>query len=300
MRALVTGATGFIGRRLIARLERPVVLSRRPEAARQMLDNVEAYAWQPEAAPPPAKAWQGVEAVFHLAGESLAAGRWTAKRKARICSSRVLGTRNLVAGMEAQKVRPRVLVSSSAVGYYGSRGDEILEEDAKPGGDFLARVCQAWESEAMHAASLGVRVVTPRAAMVLGKNGGALARMLLPFKLGLGGRLGSGRHWMAWIHLDDLVALMLHAAANDEISGALNAVAPAPVTNRDFTRALASALHRPAVFPVPELALRLAFGELSSVLLASQRVVPRAAERSGFQFRFPTLDEALRNILVKD
>ena len=204
-----------------------------------------------------------------------------------------------MAGIEAQKVRPRVLVSVSAVGYYGSRRDEILEEDSKPGDDFLAEVCQAWESEAMRANSLGIRVVTPRIGMVLGKDGGALARMLTPFKLGLGGRLATGRQWMAWIHLDDLTGLLLHAAKSAEISGALNAVAPTAVTNREFTRTLASTLHRPAVFPVPEFALRLIFGELSSVLIASQRVVPRAAERSGFQFRFPTVDEALREILAK-
>jgi uncharacterized protein len=299
MRALVTGATGFIGRRLIASLERPVVLSRRPDAVRPMLGDVEALAWQPEAGPPPAEAWNGVQAVFHLAGESLAAGRWTAKRKALIRSSRVLGTRNLVAGMEAQQVRPRVLVSVSAVGYYGSRGDEILEEGAEPGNDFLAKVCQAWESEANRASQFGVRVVTPRIGMVLGPGGGALARMVLPFKLGLGGRLGSGRHWMPWIHVDDLVELLLHVATVTQISGALNAVSPNPVTNREFTRALAHSLHRPAIFPVPAFALRVMFGELATVLLASQRVVPRVAEKSGYAFRFANLDEALRDVLGK-
>jgi uncharacterized protein (TIGR01777 family) len=299
MRALVTGATGFVGRRLVARLERPVVLSRRPDAARRILGDVEAFAWQPEAGPPTAEVWDGVDAVFNLAGESLASGRWTAQRKARIRSSRILGTRNLVAGMEAQKVRPRVLVSVSAVGYYGSRGDTILEEDAEPGDDFLAEVCQAWESEANRAAQFGVRVVTPRVGVVLGKGGGALARMLLPFKLGLGGKFGSGRHWMSWIHVDDLVSLLL-LAATSEISGALNAVSPHPVTNREFTRALAHSLHRPAIFPVPAFVLRLMFGELATVLLASQSVAPRMAERCGYQFRFPSLDEALREILGKE
>lgn len=296
MRALVTGATGFIGRRLAASLERPVVLSRRPEVARKVLGEVRAYAWQPEAGPPPAEALDGVEAVFNFAGESVAGGRWSAERKNRIRASRVVGTRNLVAGLEAQKIRPRVLVSASAVGYYGSRGDEVLKEDAKPGEDFLAEVCAAWESEASRASQLGVRVVTPRIGLVLGKGGGALERMLLPFKLGLGGRLGNGRHWVPWIHLDDLVNLFLHAA-NNEISGALNAVGPAPVTNREFTRTLASALHRPAIFPVPELALRLLFGELASVLLASQRVVPGVAEATDFRYRYASLADALREIV---
>lgn len=296
MRALVTGATGFIGRRLVASLDRPVVLSRRPEVARKVLGDVRAYAWQPETGLPPAEALEGVEAVFNFAGESVAGGRWSAERKNRIRASRVGGTRNLVAGLEAQKIRPRVLVSASAVGYYGSRGDEVLKEGAKPGDDFLAEVCAAWESEAGRASQLGVRVVTPRIGLVLGKGGGALERMLFPFKLGLGGRLGNGRHWVPWIHLDDLVNLFLHAA-NKEISGALNAVGPAPVTNREFTRTLASALHRPAIFPVPEFALRLIFGELASVLLASQRVVPGVAEATNFRYRYPSLADALREIV---
>lgn len=296
MRALVTGATGFIGRRLVASLDRPVVLSRRPEVARKVLGDVRAYAWQPETGLPPAEALEGVEAVFNFAGESVAGGRWSAERKNRIRASRVGGTRNLVAGLEAQKIRPRVLVSASAVGYYGSRGDEVLKEGAKPGDDFLAEVCAAWESEAGRASRLGVRVVTPRIGLVLGKGGGALERMLLPFKLGLGGRLGSGKHWVPWIHLDDLVNLLLHAA-NQEISGALNAVGPAPVTNREFTRTLASALHRPAIFPVPEFALRLIFGELASVLLASQRVVPGVAAATNFRYRYPSLADALREIV---
>lgn len=296
MRALVTGATGFIGRRLVASLEQPVVLSRRPDVARQTLGDVKAYAWEPGAGPPPAEALEGVEAVFNLAGESVAGGRWTAKRKSRIRASRVIGTRHLVAGIQAQGHRPRVLVSASAVGFYGSRGDEVLEEDSKPGNDFLAELCQAWEAEANRAKELGVRVVTPRIGLVLGKGGGALAQMLIPFKLGLGGRLGDGRHWVPWIHLDDLVGLLLHAAKN-KISGAVNAVGPAPVTNREFTRALASALNRPAIFPVPEFALRLIFGELASVLLASQRVLPRVAEKTNYRFRYTSLEQAFGDIV---
>ena len=293
MRALVTGATGFIGRRLVRELDRPLILSRRPEVARKILGAAEVHAWNPEEGPPPAEAFEGVEAIFHLAGDSVASGRWTAAKKARIRRSRVQGTANLVEGLRNLKSRPRVLVSASAVGYYGSRGDEVLEEASAPGTDFLAGVSVAWEAEAGRARELGLRVVTVRNGMVLGAGGGALARMLLPFKLGLGGRLGDGRHWMPWVHLDDVVSLMLDAAKS-EISGAMNAVAPEPVINQEFTRTLARLLHRPAIFPVPRFALALLFGELSTLLVASQRVVPRVAERTGYKFRFTSLEEALR------
>lgn len=293
MRALVTGATGFIGRRLVRELDRPLILSRRPEVARKILGAAEVHAWNPEEGPPPAEAFEGVEAIFHLAGDSVASGRWTAAKKARIRRSRVQGTANLVEGLRNLKSRPRVLVSASAVGYYGSRGDEVLEEASAPGTDFLAGVSVAWEAEAGRARELGLRVVTVRNGMVLGAGGGALARMLLPFKVGLGGRLGDGRHWMPWVHLDDVVGLMLDAAKS-EISGAMNAVAPEPVINQEFTRTLARVLHRPAIFPVPRFALALLFGELSTLLVASQRVVPRVAERTGYKFRFTSLEEALR------
>ena len=293
MRALVTGATGFIGRRLVRELDRPLILSRRPEVARKILGAAEVHAWNPEEGPPPAEAFEGVEAIFHLAGDSVASGRWTAAKKARIRRSRVQGTANLVEGLRNLKSRPRVLVSASAVGYYGSRGDEVLEEASAPGTDFLAGVSVAWEAEAGRARELSLRVVTVRNGMVLGAGGGALARMLLPFKLGLGGRLGDGRHWMPWVHLDDVVGLMLDAAKS-EISGAMNAVAPEPVINQEFTRTLARVLHRPAIFPVPRFALALLFGELSTLLVASQRVVPRVAERTGYKFRFTSLEEALR------
>ena len=295
MRALVTGATGFLGRRLLNSLTRPVVLSRDPERARRALgEAAQPFGWKPEAEPPPAEAFRGVEAVFHLAGEPVAEGRWTAAKKERIRQSRVRGTRNLVTAIESLPERPRLLVSVSAVGFYGDRGEEVLEETAGPGSDFLAQVSREWEAEAGRASSLGVRVVTPRIGIVLGQGGGALAKMLTPFKLGLGGRLGSGRQWMPWIHLDDVVGLMLHAAEKNEISGAMNTVSPTAVTNSEFTRTLASVLRRPAIFPVPALAIRLAFGEMAEVLLASQRVVPRVAEKTGYRFRYPGLAEALR------
>lgn len=297
MKTLLTGATGLIGRELVARLGGAVVLSRDPERARRTLPGVEAHAWAPEAGPPPAEAFQGVEAVFNLAGEPVGEGRWTAERKRRIRDSRVLGTRNLVAGLATLERRPRVLVSASAVGYYGDRGDEILDETSPPGRGFLADVCAEWEREAMAAERLGVRVVCVRTGIVLARGGGALAKMLTPFRMGVGGRLGDGRQWMPWIHVDDEVGLLLHARNDARIQGALNAVGPRPVTNAELTRELGRALHRPALLPVPKTALRLAFGEMSEILTASQRVLPKEAERTGYAFEHPELAGALAALL---
>ncbi len=299
MKALVTGATGFIGRRLLKWLKWPAVLTRDPERAETSLTGVHIFPWHPEAEPPPAAALDGVEAVFHLAGESVAGGRWTARRKRRIRDSRVLGTRNLVAALAALRERPKVLVSASAIGYYGDRGDELLDEQRPPGDDFLASVCREWEAEANRAGELGVRVVTVRIGIVLAKEGGALPKMITPFKFGIGGRLGSGRHWMSWIHIDDLTSLLLYAVPR-HISGPMNAVAPHPVTNREFTRELARVLRRPALLPLPASALRLAFGEMAGVLLSSQWVVPQVAEQTGYSFQYATLSEALRNIIAGD
>jgi len=298
MRALVTGATGFIGTHLVRRLERPVVLSRNPEKAKRILGDVEAFRWDPVAGPPDPAAFTGVDAVFHLAGDPIASGRWTEARKKTMRESRILGTRHLVEGIARAARRPAVLVSSSAVGYYGDRADELLEESAAPASDYLAALCAGWEREAMKAADLGLRVVTPRTGVVLG-DGGALAKMLPPFRMGAGGRLGSGGQWMAWIHIDDLVSLILHAATTASLRGPVNAVAPNPVTNAEFTRTLAEVLHRPAILPVPAFALRLLFGEMAGVLLGSQRAVPRAATKAGFTFSHADLPGALRNILSK-
>lgn len=298
MRALITGATGFIGRRLVERLPGCVVLSRDPEAARRALGDVEAHRWAPEQGPPPKESLDGVEAVFHLAGETVA-GRWTAERKRRILASRVVGTRNLVAAIAAREQRPAVLVSGSAVGYYGPRGDEILDESAPAGSDFLAGVCRAWEAESARAREVGVRVVNPRIGIVLGRGGGALARMLGPFKLGLGGRLGDGKQWMPWVHLDDVVGLMLHAAATPIVDGPMNAVAPRLVTNGEFTRTLGAVLSRPSFLAAPAFVLRAALGEFAGALLGSQRVVPRVAEATGYRFAWPELEAALRDCLGK-
>lgn len=294
MRALVTGATGFIGRRLVRRLGTAVVLTRDPERARATLGDVEAHRWDPEAGPPAAAALDGVEAIFNLAGKPLAEGRFTTERKAQIRASRVDLTRRLVEAAAARTERPRVLVSASATGYYGSRADEVLDETSAAGSDFLATLCRDWEAEAARAREAGIRVVNARFGVVLGPGGGALARMLTPFKLCVGGRLGSGRQWMSWAHIDDAVGLLVLAAEREDISGPLNVVAPNPVTNRDFTAALAGALGRPAIFPAPAFALRLALGEIADLLLlASQRALPRVAERAGYAFRFPAVGEGL-------
>ena len=220
MRAVVTGATGFIGRQLLARLDRPIVLTRRPDKARQTLAsyNAEVFGWDAEREPAPAAAFDGADVVFHLAGESVAEGRWNAEKKRRIRESRELSTRNLVQGLRSAERRPAVLVSTSAVGYYGSRGEELLDESSAPAQDFLAEVCQVWEREAQAAREFGVRVANPRIGLVLGR-GGALEKMLPPFKLGVGGRLGDGRAWMPWIHVDDVVGIFLHAAQHAAVSG---------------------------------------------------------------------------------
>jgi uncharacterized protein (TIGR01777 family) len=301
MRALVTGATGLLGRALLARLSEPTVLSRDPDHAASLLGGVSALRWDSAREPAPLAALSGVDTIFHLAGEPLAEGRWTAEKKRRIHDSRVLGTRNLVAGLAALPgPRPRVLVSASAVGYYGDRGDEQLDESAPLGEGFLAGVCAAWEREALAAAALGMRVVCVRTGVVLAAGGGALARMLPAFRLGAGGPLGSGKQWMSWIHLDDVVGLFLHAGLHEPLQGPLNAVSPQPVTNAAFTRALGAALRRPAVVPIPRAALRIVFGEMSDLLFESQRVLPGVAQRTGYRFEHPELEGAMRAALSSE
>lgn len=301
MRALVTGATGFVGPRLLRLLDRPVVLSRDPDRARPRIGHLvdRIVRWDPLHGPPPQEAFEGVDAVLHLAGESVAAGRWTTARKAMIRDSRVIGTRNLVQGIVQAAAKPRVLVSASAVGYYGDRGEEELTESARPADDFLARVCVEWEQEALAAEKAGVRVALARTGIVLGSGaGGALEKMLTPFRLGAGGPLGNGRQWMPWIHVADLARLYLHAAETTSIVGPMNAVAPNPVRNSEFTKVLARQLHRPAFMPAPYFGLRLVFGEFAQVLFASQRVIPRVALDTGFVFQYPELPGALREILA--
>jgi len=301
MKALVTGATGFVGPRLLRLLDKPVVVSRNTDRAKQSIGHLAGriVRWDPMEGPPPPEAFEGVDVVYHLAGESVAGARWTTAQKARIRDSRVVGTRHLVQGIAQAAAKPATLVSASAVGYYGSRGDEELSESAAPADDFLARVCVEWEREAMAAADLGVRVVTARTGIVLGSgSGGALAKMLTPFKLGAGGPLGNGQQWMPWVHVADLARLYVHAADHGEIRGPVNSVAPQPVRNSEFTKALARQLHRPAFMPAPYLGLRIVFGEFAQVLFASQRVIPQVALETGFTFQYPDITSALREILA--
>lgn len=299
MKALVTGATGFVGPRLLRLLDQPTVLTRNPERAAASIGHLAGrfVHWDPMEGPPPPEAFEGIDVVFHLAGESVAEGRWTPQQKNKIRDSRVIGTRHLVAGMTRTEAGPQALISASAVGYYGDRGDEELTESAPPADDFLADVCIAWEKEAAAAADRGIRVVTARTGIVLGAGGGALGKMLTPFRLGAGGPLGSGKQWMPWVHVADLARLYVHAAETSTVAGPMNAVAPNPVRNSEFTKTLAKQLRRPAFLPAPYFGLRLAFGEFAQVLFASQRVLPKVALESGFVFQYPLLAEALRDIL---
>lgn len=293
MKSLVTGATGFVGRRLCQLLSAPNILTRKPEAAPAEFSDSACFRWNAESDLPPAEAFGGCEAIFHLAGEPVAEGRWTDAKKARIRDSRTQGTQRLVSALRSLESPPKVLVSASAVGYYGTRGDEGLDEKSPAGTGFLADVCREWETAALKAEEFGVRVVTIRVGLVLGAQGGALARMLPLFKLCAGGPLGAGSQWMPWVHVDDLARLFVFAAENESLRGPVNGVGPDPVSNRDFTRALGRAVRRPAFVPAPAFGLRLALGEFADVLLASQRVLPRMAEEAGFEFRYKTIDAAL-------
>jgi uncharacterized protein (TIGR01777 family) len=290
----ISGASGLIGRRLatVFAAEGHSVHALSRAGGRALGAN--ASAWEPNSGEPPIEALRDAHAVIHLAGENVAQ-RWTDEARRRIRESRVAGTRSLVQALSKLQRRPEALICASAVGYYGSRGDEILTEASHPGTGFLPEVCVAWEREAQAAEELGMRVVRLRLGVVLDSGGGALPRMLPAFRWGVGGRLGDGRQWMSWIHLEDAAGLF-RTAVLTPISGAVNAVSPNPVTNAEFTRVLARAIFRPAIFAVPQFALKTMLGEMSEVLLASQRAVPAAAEAAGYRFRFPDLQGALKAI----
>jgi len=301
MRVLVTGVTGFIGSALCRGLAEEgheiIGLSRNPQSARQRLGQLQqAFLWDARTSAPPAQALQAVQAVVNLAGESVI-GRWTDSKRQAIYDSRVLGTRRLVESMAAAGSRPRILICASAIGYYGCCGDRVVTEDCPPGDDFLARVCRDWEREAAKAEALGLRVVLIRIGVVLGPGGGALQAMAPLFRLGLGGPLGNGRQWWAWVHLHDVTGLIAFALQNDSVTGPVNAVAPNPVQQKQLAKTLGAVLHRPALLPVPRFALKLTAGGFANELLASRRAVPKRAEGLGFQFRFPQLEAALKDIL---
>ncbi len=300
----VTGATGLVGPALVAALlEREAqvtVLSRDPGRARARFGSaapVEAVGWDLLAEPAPAGALEGRDAVVHLAGENVAQ-RWTSKAREAIRDSRVTGTRHLVEGLRDTQDRPATLLSASAIGYYGAHGEEPLDEDVPPGSDFLAGVCADWELEAARASELGVRVVQVRTGVVLDRSGGALAKMLPPFRLGVGGPVAGGRQYISWIHRDDLIGIMLAALTDERWRGPVNATAPEPVCNRDFSRALGGALGRPSWLPVPGAALRLLYGEMAEIVTAGARVVPAKPLVLGYEFRHPALAEALSSALA--
>jgi uncharacterized protein len=291
MKIALTAASGFIGRNLLPLLQ--AVGHQVRTFGRTGAD----VAWDALAGPPPADALAGSDAVVNLIGEPVAQ-RWNAAVKRRIVESRVRGTRNLVQALAELRQPPRVLISASAIGYYGDTGDEPVTEEAPPGRGFLAETCLRWEDEAAAAGALGMRVVRARIAIVLGHGGGALAEMLTPFRMGVGGPLGSGRQWMSWIHMRDLLELVGFLLTSDAIAGPVNATSPQTVRNIDFSHALGSVLHRPALMHIPKFALHLRFGEAAEEMLKSSRVVPAVALKAGFRYRFPDLHSALADAVA--
>jgi len=300
MKILISGASGLVGKALTHRLQEDghtIARLVRPGGGRTSPGDI---FWDPMAAAVDAPAMEGSDAVIHLSGASIAESRWTPERKAVLRSSRIASTRVLVDTLSGLKRKPRVFLCASATGYYGSRGDEVLIESSEGGKDFLALLARDWEAEARRAELAGIRTIRLRFGVILSSEGGALPRMLVPFKYGLGGRLGSGNQWMSWIAIEDVVEVVRSAIASDEFSGPVNVVAPNPVRNSEFTHVVATRLHRPAIFSAPAFALRIALGEMADpLLLASQRVIPERLIAMGHKFHFANLDAALQNILER-
>jgi len=299
MKILVAGSTGLIGSALVPFLTdqgHDVIrlVRRTPSPSEAEIQ------WDPAADTVDKSSLEGIEAVVHLAGEGIATGRWTAKKKARIRDSRVHGTRFLCESIAGMAQPPKVLVCASAIGYYGDRGDEVLREESPAGSGFLADVCREWEKATEPASQRGIRVVNLRIGVVLSPKGGALAKMLTPFKMGVGGKLGNGKQYMSWIALDDIVGAIGHALTIDTLQGAVNGVAPHPVTNTEFTKTLGRVLSRPTICPMPKFAVRLLFGEMGdALLLASNRVEPARLQAASYEFRYPNLEGALRHLVGK-
>src|SRR5258708_23638916 len=304
MKILVTGSSGLVGTALVSALARGghtmCRLVRPQSAGGEGAREGFAVAWNP-ATVESAGAGVGAESVGNLAGAWSADGRWTGERKALLRSSRIDTTRALVGALAKMNARPSVLVSASAIGLYGDRGGETLTEESKPGADFLAGLAQEWEAEALKAEALGIRVVLARFGIILAREGGALPKMMMPFKLGAGGKLGSGQQWMSWVTLEDVVGILRFAIENASVRGAINIVSPQPLQNAEFTKELARVMRRPALFPAPAFALRFALGEMAdALLLSSQRVVPQVLEKLGYRFLRPDLSSALNTVLMKD
>ncbi len=296
MRVLVSGSHGLVGTALTKSLAaQGHEISRLVRHAPGSESEVE---WSPERYSIAISLLEGFDAVVHLAGESIAEGRWDEEKKRRIRESRSKGTKLLSDALANLARPPKTLICASAVGYYGDRGDELLTEESAPGNDFLAQVCIEWEQATSLAAEKGIRVVNTRFGIILSKDGGALAKMLTPFRMGIGGRVGSGKQWMSWIALDDVISGIEYVMANDALRGPVNFVAPNPARNEEFTRTLGKVLSRPTLFPIPEFGVRLAFGEMGdALLLSSQRVEPQQLKAAGFQFQFTELERALRHVL---
>ena len=305
MRILVSGSTGFLGTALTEALERQghtVARLIRPGTAQKGAPRASAQTvpWDPVSGQFEAAAAEGAEALVHLAGASIAGGRWNASRKNLLRTSRIGATRHLIGALAKLERPPRVIVAASAIGYYGNRGEETLTEASASGSDFLAGLCREWEAESARGVEFGARVVNLRFGIVLAAHGGALPQIALPFKLGAGGRVGDGRQWMSWLTLQEAVSIIRFALVSAGLAGPVNAVAPNPVRNSEFTRILAKTLHRPALFPAPAFALRLALGEMADgLLLASQKVVPSKLAAAGYHFQQPDLAGALADVFRK-